>query len=117
MRPTTYADSRPVTSPPWRQRLHEAASDTDVLAVAREFVGALAARDVAMLPARLRPRPLLCAHDVSSYAFDLIGHYCEKGDPAARVIVQLAAFFTAASIRLSEIVTDANTREALRGHV
>jgi hypothetical protein len=105
-----------VTSAPWQQRLREAASDTDVLDVAREYVATLAARDLAMLPARLRPRALFCAHDISSYAFDLIGHYCEKGDPAARVVLQLAGFFTEASTRLSEIVTNANARAALRDH-
>jgi hypothetical protein len=104
-----------MTSAPWQQRLREAASDTDVLDVAREYVETLAPRDVAMLPLRLRPRALLCAHDVSSYAFDLIGHYCEKGDPSARVVLQLAGFFTEASTRLSEIVTGVSVREALRG--
>lgn len=105
-----------MTSAPWQQRLSEAASETEVLELAREYLAAFAPREFAMLPARLRPRALLCSHDISSYAFDLIGHYCEKGDPAARVVLQLAAFFTQASIRLSEIVTDANVREALRGH-
>jgi len=105
----------PVTSASWQQRLREAGTDAEVLELARQYLGSFDGYELAMLPQRCRPRTLVCAQDLSSYAFDLVGHYCDKSDATARLVQQLAAFFTEASIRLSEIVTEANVREALRG--
>jgi len=104
-----------VTSAPWQLRLRDSATDAEVLDLAREYLASFDPYDLAMLPARCRPRTLVCAHDISSYAFDLVGHYCDKSDATADLVRQLAGFFTEASIRLSEIVTQANMREALRG--
>lgn len=104
-----------MTSTPWQLRLRDSATDAEVLDLAREYLASFDQYDIAMLPPRCRPRTLVCAHDISSYAFDLVGHYCDKSDATARLVQQLAGFFTEASIRLSEILTEANVREALRG--
>lgn len=106
-----------MTSASWQQRLRNAATETEVLDVARDYLASFDRCDLAMLPARCRPRTLVCAHDIASYAFELVGHYCDKSDATARLVQQLANFFTEASTRLSEIVTEANVRQALRGSV
>ncbi len=101
-----------MTSTPWRERLQGAATESDVLDLANQYLASLDRVELAMLPLRCRPRAFHCAYDISSYAFDLVGHYCDKTDAAARLVQSLASFFTDASIRLSEIVTDTNAREA-----
>jgi len=102
-----------VTAAPWRERLRAAATEPEVVQVATRYLESLEPMQVAMLPLRCRPRALHCAYDISSYAFDLVGHYCDKSDAAAHLVQALAAFFTDASIRLSEIVTETNSREAI----
>jgi len=52
---------------------------------------------------RCVPRTLLCANDISTYAFDLVAHRCEEMDASACLVRRLAEFFTCASVRLSEI--------------
>lgn len=101
-----------MTAAPWRERLRAAATEPEVVQVAAEYLESLDRVQLAMLPLRCRPRALRCAYDVSSYAFDLVGHYCDKSDAAARLVQSLATFFTDASIRLSEIVAETNAREA-----
>ncbi|HSN22506.1 MAG TPA: hypothetical protein VLS49_17610 [Usitatibacter sp.] len=102
-----------MTSLPWLDRLRTASTEKEVVQVATDYLAGLDTFELAMLPARCRPRALRCASDVSSYAFDLVGHYCDKLDASARLVQALAAFFTEASTRLSEIVTETNVREAL----
>lgn len=101
-----------MTAAPWRERLRAAATEPEVVQVAAEYLESLDRVQLAMLPLRCRPRALRCAYDVSSYAFDLVGHYCDKSDAGARLVQSLATFFTDASIRLSEIVAETNAREA-----
>lgn len=103
-----------MTSAAWLERLRAAATESDVVQAANEFAASLDPLQVALLPSRCRPRTMHCAYDISSYAFDLVGHYCDKMDPAARLVQSLATFMTDASIRLSEIVSDTNSREAGR---
>ena len=102
-----------MTAAPWHDRLRAAATEPEVVRVAAEYLESLDRIQLAMLPLRCRPRALRCAYDVSSYAFDLVGHYCDKSDAAARLVQSLATFFTDASIRLSEIVAETNAREAV----
>jgi hypothetical protein len=102
-----------VTAVPWRERLRAAATEPEVVQVAAEYLERLDPIQAAMLPMRCRPRALRCGYDISSYAFDLVGHYCDKSDAAAHLVQALATFFTDASIRLSEIVAETNARESV----
>jgi len=71
--------------------------------LARDYLASFDDYELRFLPDRCRPRVLLCANDVSTYAFDLVVHRCEEMDATARLVRTLASFFTFASIRLSEI--------------
>ncbi len=97
---------------PWHERLRAAITESDVIEAANEYLANVDPLRLAMLPLRCRPRTMHCAYDISSYAFDLVGHYCDKMDASAHLVQSLAAFFTDASIRLSELVSDTNAREA-----
>ena len=86
------------------ERLALAETAEDVIRIAEERLETLDAADIALLPERCRPRSLHCAHDVATYAFELVSHYAEATSPTANLVNELAIFFTHASIRLSEIL-------------
>lgn len=98
----------PVT---WQDRLDCAENETEVVQITRDYVATLDPHEVAMLPAACRPRKLITANDVSSYAFDLVRYECGDQDEAAPFIHRLAAFFSHASIRLSELLRRTNDED------
>ncbi len=95
----------------WQERLDRATTEAAVLEVARDFVATLEYPEIARLPATCRPRKLIGAADVSGYALDLVRHQCADDDPAAEAIVRLAAFFSHASMRLSQILMRTNDED------
>ncbi len=103
---------RQVSPADWQERLRLATTDTEVIAIAKDYLDSLPAADAAMLPPRCQPRALLCAHDVSSYAFELVGQYAEATNASVNLVNRLAVFFTQASIRLSELVSSASAASA-----
>lgn len=96
------------------ESLRRADTHADVIALANAYLGELDAAEVALLPERCRPRALHCAHDVSSFAFDLVSCYGEETNASARLVNRLAVFFTQASIRLSELLAEADAGGARR---
>ena len=93
-----------MTSEAWIERLKLAHTEEEIIAVSREFLASFDDYELRFLPVRCLPRVLLCANDVSTYAFDLVVHRCEEMDASARLVRRLAEFFTFASIRVSEIM-------------
>lgn len=98
----------------WEERLQLASSQAEVIATARDFLATLDHFDIAMLPPGCAPRKLFGAHDVSSYAFDLVAHYCDYYLPGARLMQRLATFFMSASQRLSQLAARTNDDDAPR---
>ena len=47
--------------------------------LARDYLASFDDYELRFLPDRCRPRVLLCANDVSTYAFDLMAQYVEQG--------------------------------------
>lgn len=92
----------------FQERIRRGVTDAEVIAVAEECLASLAPAEIALLPERCRPRRLLCALDVSSYAFELVSHYGEETNEAVRLVNGLAIVFTEASTRLSEILVDSH---------
>ena len=103
--------SAPATTVTWQQKVESANSQMEIIQVARDFLAQLDPLEVALLPPQCAPRKLVDAEDVCSYAFDLVGHYCDRFDEAAKIVQRLAAFFTHASIRLSELAIRTNDEE------
>ncbi len=88
----------------WQDRLDSAASEADVVAAAREFLAQFNPQEIYSLPPPCRPEKLVDASDVTSYAFVLVRHgSCLEAQPAA-LLQKIAAFFSNASTRLSEIM-------------
>jgi len=97
----------------WVHRLHQACTEAEVILVAHEYVASVGEADLELLPPRCRPRTLFCANDVSSYAFDLVHHPCDEMDATSDVVRRLAAFFTHAAVRLTEIIVATNEQAGL----
>jgi len=104
-------EARLVASVTWLEKVRLAASEAEVLEVAREFIATLDHFEVAALPIRCAPRKLLVADDVSSYALDLVGHFTDEPEMTAKTVQKLATFFTQASIRLSEVLARTNDQD------
>jgi len=87
------------------RQLDHAVSAAEVVALARDYLASFTPYDLAALPDVCRPPgKLYDAEDVTTYAFDLVRHDFEKEpERVARLVHQLAGFFSYASVRLSEI--------------
>jgi hypothetical protein len=103
--------NRRIAAPSWQDRLEAADTEWDVVQVAKDYMATLDPEQVALLPGSCRPRKLITGNDVSSYAFDLVRYECGDADQAAPFIHRLAAFFSHASIRLSEIMRRTNDED------
>jgi hypothetical protein len=91
----------PVT---WQDRLHAAESESEVVAIARDFIAEFAPREIAMLPEACRPPKLVDGNDITDYAFSLIRHRCDDGVGAEYAVHRLSAFFSGATSRLAQIL-------------
>lgn len=91
-----------------QERIRRAATDMEVIRAAEDCLGSLTPAEIALLPDRCRPRRLLCALDVTTYAFELVSHYGEETNESIRLVNALAIVFTEASMRLSEILVDSH---------
>ena len=89
----------------WQGRLDAATSGHEVVAVARDFLASFSPYELVLLPDKCKPpHKLYDGEEITTYAFDLVRHECEKERPeVADMVHKLAHFFSNASIRLSEI--------------
>ena len=92
----------------WQERLRNAASETEVVGVVRDYAATLSPVDLERLPEPCRPRTFLRANDVTNFAFTLVRHDCAVEGAAARIVGKLANFFADASVRLSQIMARGN---------
>ena len=88
----------------WADLLKKAADEHDVVAAARDFLATVTPQEVALMPRALRPDRIVDANDVTTYAFELTRADCDEESAAHVIVHRLASFFSAASIRLSEIM-------------
>jgi hypothetical protein len=92
----------------WQDRLDSAATESEVISIARDFIAQFTPQEIERLPKACRPGKFFEANDVTSHAFALIRYECGKQDEAAAVLRRLASFFSNASIRLSQIMAHPN---------
>ena len=89
----------------WKSRVEKAASETELLGVARDFIADLTAKDIERLPPICRPIAFEHPQDIVSYAVILVGHHCDGDGATHRLVTRLTAFFSAASLRLGELTS------------
>jgi hypothetical protein len=89
----------------WPGLLEVAASTEEVVSLAKDFLAAWSPEEIAALPVECQPRRLIDGDDVTFYAFDLVKHQCDQRRNAR--VGKMAAFFSSASLRLSQIMARA----------
>ena len=88
----------------WQERIEEAGTEPEVVAVTRDYLARLSQDEYAELPLELRPRKIVDANDIAAYALDLARH--EADDPDEMNLVQrLAQVMSQASVRVSELTS------------
>ena len=86
----------------WQERIEEAGTEPEVVAVTRDYLARLSQDEYAELPIALRPRKIVDANDIAAYALDLARH--EADDPDEMNLVQrLAQLMSLATVRASEL--------------
>ena len=86
----------------WEERIEDAGTEPEVVAVARDYLARLSQDEYAELPLALRPRKIVDANDIAAYALDLARH--EADDPDEMNLVQrLAQLMSLATVRASEL--------------
>lgn len=96
----------------WQDQLDRAKSEADVVAIVREFMATVSPWEVARLPEPLRPRKITDASDVTQFAFDLVRGDILDNEGTQRVLHRLAHLFSRASLRLSQILSEAHATAA-----
>lgn len=89
----------------WHDRLARAQTEADVVEVARDFIARLTPYEIVALPEPCRPpKRFTDASDITEYAFALVRHHCDSGEPQDYAAHRLANFFSNAAERLSKIL-------------
>ena len=89
----------------WQDRLTHAQTETDVVEVARDFIAQFSPYEIAALPESCRPpNRVKDANDITEYAFTLVRHHCDNGEPHDYAAHRLTNFFSNAAVRLSKIL-------------
>ena len=85
--------------------LEQARSTFQVLRLAREYLAALSASDVARIPEKCRPARILDESDLARYSRRLTEEYWElRGTPAdVGVLQELWSFFLRATIQIDRL--------------
>jgi hypothetical protein len=92
----------------WQHVLDQARSEHEVVKVVREFVASLDYHELARLPAPCRPGKFFDAEDITTFAFEVVRHHCDEAEPTRELVHRIAAFFSHASTRLSQILARSN---------
>jgi hypothetical protein len=98
----THPERSALSSIGWQGRLDEATTPEEVVSTARDFVASWTPQEIASLPRPCRPWKIVDADDVAAYAIQLAQEGTAETDAAAPVD-KMCAFFSSASLRVSQI--------------
>jgi len=99
----------------WRHAIDAAATERELISVARSFVAGVPEAELAALPSEWKPEHLRSAHDVSLITFRLAQAYCRPALDKHRELCMrsMLAFFQSLSQRLFA-VRERGARRATR---
>jgi len=97
-------EQHPPPSHSWEERLGVCETETDILEACRDFLAQFSPYEIVALPEVCRPPRLKDGGDISDYAFTLVRHHCDHGEPHDYAVHRLVRFFSSASSRLSQIL-------------
>jgi len=87
----------------WQERLDDAMTESEVVEVVRDYLATITHEEIMSLPEALRPRKIVDANDITTYAFDLVREECHD-EGIQHIVQRLGHILSRASIRLSEIM-------------
>src|SRR5687767_10391466 len=106
------ASNHPTAPVGWQHTLDQAGSEHQVVMLVRDYVASLDPYQVASLPPQCRPGKFVDAEDITSFAFEVVRYHCEQNDKTRELVHRIAAFFSYASTRLSQIMARGNNPES-----
>ena len=96
------------TAVSWVARVEDAASEHEVVEVARDFLAQFTPYEVHALPDDCKPpAKIVDADDVNAYALSLVRHDCAEAALDAAPAHKMADFFSRAAGRLARLANDA----------
>jgi hypothetical protein len=87
----------------WQMLLESAATEHDVVHIARDFIASFTPHEVELMPLECRPCKLVDGEDLASYSYDLATHRGDVDDAGAAVMQAFTRFFADASERLARV--------------
>lgn len=90
-------------APSWQERLRSAATERDMVSVARDYLATFSFDEISSLPEACRPVRMVSAQDVADYAYAVVRHHCEDNAGVETPIHRIAVFFANANARLGEL--------------
>lgn len=96
----------------WQDRLSGAQTEGEVVDIARDYIAQFSPEEIGELANPCKPGKIVDATDVSEYALTLMRHHCDDGAGVATPIHRLAAFFSNASVRVSQILQGSEERQS-----
>jgi hypothetical protein len=112
---STSRKDYPPSTVTWQTRLEASTTEREILAVVREFTAQFSPHEIQSLPPDVRPGKFVDANDVKAFAFEIVRHESEGTDETAALVHKMAAFFSNASIELSEILGHSSPGESEGG--
>lgn len=99
----------------WQHRLDLARDETEVVAIAREFIAMFTPYEIDRLPKPCQPPlKLVDREDIAGYAYDLMRHDCDDAPETAELVHKLAHFFSHASMRSAQLSTRVQLEDGRR---
>ena len=98
----------PMAAMGWMETLDLAESEQEVVKVAREFIASFDAFEMERIPQQCKPGKFFGADDITSYAFDVVRYQCDRDRETRELVHRIAAFFSYASSRLSQLMARSN---------
>lgn len=102
-----------IVSTRWPERLRSALTEEEVVHVAKDYLALWTPEELGKLPLNCRPGPITNGEDVAAYAFAMVHRQCMAG-PHEAELHRMAAFFAAASHRISQILAAVSRSAANR---
>lgn len=99
----------------WQQRLGSALTEDEIVRLAKDYLASWTPEELAKLPLNCRPGAIKDGEDVASYAFAMVQRQCMAG-PHEAELDRMAAFFAAASHRISQILAAVTASAANQEH-
>ena len=92
----------------WRSRIEGAVDEREIVVIVRDYLAQVDRFEITQLPEECRPGKFFTAEDVMVYTYALVRHQCKDEPGLGEFALKLAAFFSQASFRLTQVMAHTN---------